>query len=80
MFATREFLKLARGAALGVAAALLFVTPSLPQTDPLPSWNDTAPKAAIVGFVWTIPSKIASPPFGVSKPDLTSRLPFSVER
>ncbi|CAN7484943.1 haloacid dehalogenase-like hydrolase [Phyllobacterium sp. LjRoot231] len=51
MFATRDFLKLARGAALGIAAALLFVTPSLPQTDPLPSWNDTAPKAAIVSFV-----------------------------
>ncbi|AXA44646.1 HAD family hydrolase [Rhizobium leguminosarum] len=51
MFATYNFLRLTRGMALGIAAALLFVEPALSQADPLPSWNDTAPKAAIVGFV-----------------------------
>jgi hypothetical protein len=51
MFTTDDFLKLARGVALGFAAALFFVGPALPQSDPLPSWSDTAPKAAIVGFV-----------------------------
>jgi len=51
MFATYDFLKLARGAALGIAATLFFVAPALSQTDPLPSWSDTAPKTAIIGFV-----------------------------
>ena len=51
MLATPEFLKLARGAALGITAALLIVAPARAQTDPLPSWNDTAPKAAIIAFV-----------------------------
>ena len=37
--------------ALAAAAALLLVAPAQAQTDPLPSWNDTAPKAAIVAFV-----------------------------
>src|SRR4051794_22562676 len=51
MFATHDFLKPAREVALGVAAALLVVLPARAQTDPLPSWNDTARKAAIIAFV-----------------------------
>ena len=43
--------KVARAAALGIAAILLFAVPAWAQNDPLPSWNDTAPKAAIVAFV-----------------------------
>ena len=43
--------KVARAAALGIAAIVLFTVPVWAQNDPLPSWNDTAPKAAIVAFV-----------------------------
>ncbi|WFU51557.1 HAD family hydrolase [Sinorhizobium terangae] len=44
--------RLACGAAFGVVAVLLAATAASGQTpDPLPSWNDTAPKAAIVAFV-----------------------------
>jgi phosphoglycolate phosphatase-like HAD superfamily hydrolase len=35
----------------GVLALCLPTTPSHAQTDPLPSWNDTAPKQAIIDFV-----------------------------
>jgi phosphoglycolate phosphatase-like HAD superfamily hydrolase len=35
----------------GVLALWLPTTPSHAQTDPLPSWNDTAPKQAIIDFV-----------------------------
>ena len=34
-----------------VSAALLRVTPSLAQGDPLPSWNDGPNKRSIVDFV-----------------------------
>ncbi|THK34541.1 haloacid dehalogenase-like hydrolase [Ensifer sp. MPMI2T] len=52
MFTIHDLRRLARGAAFGVAAVLLAVTAAEGQTaDPLPSWNDTAPKAAIVAFV-----------------------------
>jgi phosphoglycolate phosphatase-like HAD superfamily hydrolase len=51
MFAIPYFLKSARAGALAVTAALLFVASAQGQNDPLPSWNDTAPKAAIVAFV-----------------------------
>jgi phosphoserine phosphatase len=37
--------------ALALAAALTLGTRALAQTDPLPSWNDTAAKKAIVDFV-----------------------------
>jgi phosphoglycolate phosphatase-like HAD superfamily hydrolase len=51
MFAIPYFLKSARAGALAVTAALLFVASAQGQSDPLPSWNDTAPKAAIIAFV-----------------------------
>ncbi|HEY6633952.1 MAG TPA: HAD family hydrolase [Rhizobiaceae bacterium] len=49
------------GATLGAWA---FLAPSIAasQSDPLPSWNDTAPKAAIVEFVEKV-SKQGSPDF-----------------
>ena len=43
--------KFARAVPLGIAAILLVAVPALAQNDPLPSWNDTAPKAAVVAFV-----------------------------
>ncbi|MGO4440139.1 haloacid dehalogenase-like hydrolase, partial [Rhizobium sp. RAF56] len=49
--------RLIRSAALGIVAALLFAGPTRAQTDPLPSWNDTAPKAAIVAFVEKVTAK-----------------------
>lgn len=51
MFAIQDLFKSARDGALAVAAALLFTASVQAQSDPLPSWNDTAPKAAIVAFV-----------------------------
>ena len=52
MFAFHDLLEFTRRTILA-AAAVLFVAAAaaLAQTDPLPSWNDTAPKAAIVAFV-----------------------------
>ena len=41
--------------------------PAQAQTDPLPSWNDTAPKAAIVDFVEKV-TKEGSPDF-VAEPE-----------
>ncbi|MBX4864484.1 haloacid dehalogenase-like hydrolase [Rhizobium sophorae] len=51
MFAIQDFIKSARDGTLAVIAALLFVASAYAQSDPLPSWNDTASKAAIVSFV-----------------------------
>ena len=52
MFAIHDFV---RYAALPWRWPLLLrcfvAAPAQAQTDPLPSWNDTAPKAAIVAFV-----------------------------
>ncbi|NLS08281.1 haloacid dehalogenase-like hydrolase [Rhizobium sp. P32RR-XVIII] len=62
MFAIRDFFKSARDAALAVAAVLLFAASAQAQNDPLPSWNDTAPKAAIVAFVGKV-TKEGSPEF-----------------
>ncbi|WEX86519.1 haloacid dehalogenase-like hydrolase [Sinorhizobium garamanticum] len=59
---TCDFLKLARGAALGIAASLFIVVSAQAQNDPLPSWNDTAPKTAIVSFVEKV-TKENSPDF-----------------
>ncbi|WP_425375585.1 HAD family hydrolase [Rhizobium laguerreae] len=36
---------------IALGAALLYATSPFAQSDPLPSWNDTASKAAIVSFV-----------------------------
>jgi len=44
-----------------VAYALTFITPAL-GADPLPSWNDTAPKKAIAAFVEKV-TKEGSPDF-----------------
>ena len=55
---------------LGIAiGALALFAPSLAaaQSDPLPSWNDTAPKAAIVAFVEKV-TKEGSPDF-VAEPE-----------
>lgn len=49
------------GAAVG-AFAFLAPSPASAQSDPLPSWNDTAPKAAIIEFVEKV-SKEGSPDF-----------------
>src|SRR5207244_2089801 len=35
----------------GIVAALLVASQALADNDPLPSWNDTGPKAAIIDFV-----------------------------
>ncbi|AUW46715.1 HAD family hydrolase [Rhizobium leguminosarum] len=51
MFAFQDFIKSARDGTLAVTAVLLFVASAYAQSDPLPSWNDTASKAAIVSFV-----------------------------
>ncbi|MBY5460504.1 haloacid dehalogenase-like hydrolase [Rhizobium leguminosarum] len=51
MFAFQDFIKSARDGTLAVAVVLLFVASAYAQSDPLPSWNDTASKAAIVSFV-----------------------------
>lgn len=55
-----------RGVLLGLLAVPLTAVASLPAltqgADPLPSWNDTAPKAAIIAFVEKV-SKEGSPDF-----------------
>jgi phosphoserine phosphatase len=58
-----ERLKSLGGAAI-VAGALAVVAPSvaIAQSDPLPSWNDTSPKAAIVEFVEEVSAE-GSPDF-----------------
>ena len=47
---------------LALATGLTFATFALAQTDPLPSWNEGATKAAIVGFVGKV-TKSGSPEF-----------------
>jgi phosphoglycolate phosphatase-like HAD superfamily hydrolase len=56
MFAPRDLQAAVRGVAVLLTVAL---TPAvaLAQSDPLPSWNDTAPKAAIVEFVEKVSKK-----------------------
>ncbi|PSH56431.1 MULTISPECIES: HAD family hydrolase [Phyllobacterium] len=51
MYEAHDLAKVARAGALCIAAILLVVVPALAQNDALPSWNDTAPKAAIIEFV-----------------------------
>jgi hypothetical protein len=62
MFAAYDFLEPTRRTVLVAAATLLVVASARAQTDPLPSWNDTAPKAAIVAFVEKV-TKEGSPDF-----------------
>ncbi len=54
--------ELTRRVILAAAAALLVAPLAIAQTDPLSSWNDTAPKAAIVAFVEKV-TKEGSPEF-----------------
>ena len=51
MYKACDLAKFARAVPLGIAAILLVAVPALAQNDPLPSWNDTAPKAAVLAFV-----------------------------
>src|SRR4249919_3235451 len=62
MFAMRDFVRSARDLGLAIAAVSLVVAAAQAQTDPLPSWNDTRPKAAIVAFVEKV-TKEGSPDF-----------------
>jgi hypothetical protein len=62
MFAPSDLVKVTRRAVLATVAALLLAAPAQAQSDPLPSWNDTAPKAAIVAFVDKV-TKAGSPDF-----------------
>ena len=62
MFVKHDLLRLTRRAILAAAALLVAPAAALAQSDPLPSWNDTAPKAAIVEFVEKV-SKEGSPDF-----------------
>jgi phosphoglycolate phosphatase-like HAD superfamily hydrolase len=61
MFVPRDLQAAARAVAVFLTVALT-PTLALSQSDPLPSWNDTAPKAAIVEFVEKV-SKEGSPDF-----------------
>jgi len=61
MFALRDFQATARAVVVSLTIALAPAV-ALAQSDPLPSWNDTAPKAAIVEFVEKV-SKEGSPDF-----------------
>ncbi len=61
MFVPRDLKTAAVVAAMFLTTALTS-TVALAQSDPLPSWNDTAPKAAIVEFVEKV-SKAGSPDF-----------------
>jgi hypothetical protein len=67
MYKAYDLVKVARVAALGIAAILLAAIPASAQNDPLPSWNNTAPKAAIVAFVEKV-TKEGSPDF-VAEPE-----------
>lgn len=51
MTAVQRLFRAARNAAIGVVAFVVAATLAQAQSDPLPSWNDTAPKKAIVAFV-----------------------------
>ncbi|MEI2302012.1 HAD family hydrolase [Ensifer sp. MJa1] len=61
MSVAHNFIRLAGGIVLGLTTLLVNASAQT-QTDPLPSWNDNAPKAAIVAFVEKV-SKENSPDF-----------------
>jgi phosphoglycolate phosphatase-like HAD superfamily hydrolase len=62
MFTAHDLFRLVRGGALAAVVAILGHAPAHAQTDPLPSWNGTAPKAAIVAFVEKV-TKEGTPDF-----------------
>ncbi|MBB3398127.1 MULTISPECIES: HAD family hydrolase [unclassified Rhizobium] len=62
MLASPDLRKTARGVMLVLAATLFLAASASAQSDPLSSWNDTAPKAAIVSFVERV-TKQGSPDF-----------------
>ena len=62
MFTVRRLVNSARNPISIVIGALFLTASAYAQSDPLPSWNDTAPKAAIVSFVEKV-SKQGSPDF-----------------
>ncbi|CCM75398.1 HAD family hydrolase [Rhizobium mesoamericanum] len=62
MSAFSELRRSALNAVLSVVVALLLAPSAHAQNDPLPSWNDTAPKAAILSFVEKV-TKQGSPEF-----------------
>ncbi|QPB18472.1 HAD family hydrolase [Rhizobium sp. 007] len=62
MLAKYDLPQLIRRVILAAAAALLVAPLALAQTDPLPSWSDTAPKAGVVAFVEKV-TKAGSPEF-----------------
>ncbi|KQV79615.1 haloacid dehalogenase [Rhizobium sp. Root1220] len=60
----RDLLKWTRHGTLAIGLSTTMATPTVAwaQSDPLPSWSDTAPKAAIVSFVEKV-TKQGSPDF-----------------
>ena len=58
----RIFFNTIVGAIMGLALGLGWSSPTLAQGDPLPSWNATATKQAIVEFVGRV-TKPGSPDF-----------------
>lgn len=62
MFNVRHLVNSARNTISIVIGALFLAASAQAQSDPLPSWNHTAPKAAIVSFVEKV-SKQGSPDF-----------------
>ncbi|RWY73877.1 haloacid dehalogenase-like hydrolase [Rhizobium leguminosarum] len=51
MISARNFRYFSHGVALAAAVWLFAAAAAVAQTDALPSWNDTAPKQAIISFV-----------------------------
>jgi phosphoserine phosphatase len=58
----RELVSSIAGAILALAAGLGWSLPAMAQSDPLPSWNDTLAKKAIVEFVGRV-TKVGGPDF-----------------
>lgn len=62
MISASKCLNFARNTALGLVAWIAIASATQAQSDPLPSWNDTAPKKAIVTFVEKV-TKEGTPDF-----------------
>jgi len=69
---THTLLERGRVVLLALCAALLLGGPAHAQSDPLPSWNDTGPKRAIVAFVDQV-TKEGSPYFRSGRKSSRSR-------